>query len=203
MKKNNKLAKFTALVLIVTIIALILVAGTYAKYTTKIEGSDVATVAKFKVGSTTDESFDLFSTVTEADGKTAETDVAEGKVAPGTGGKFAIDITNESEVKVDYVLALEETANTSSVPIEYSIDGTTYVTADKMKDLTAAKGSLDIGTPTAKKAQVTVYWRWAFTGDISTNFTTSQTDTTDLALGTASTAPTVTVKASTTFTQVD
>lgn len=32
--KNNKLAKFMALVLLVTLLAVILVSGTYAKYTT-------------------------------------------------------------------------------------------------------------------------------------------------------------------------
>ena len=48
-----------------------------------------------------------------------------------------------------------------------------------------------------------VYWRWAFEGKDSTNYTTTQTDTTDYTLGTASTAPTVKVEVSTVFTQVD
>ena len=196
--KDNKLVKVFLIVLLIAMIGLILVSGTYAKYTTTFTGSDTATVAKFKVSSnTTAETFDLFKTAKEVDGTTADVDVANGKVAPGTGGKFDVKLTNDSDVKVHYTLDLKET-NTENVPIEYSLDGTTYVTAANFASISAA--DLAIGSTTQT---VSVYWRWAFEGKDSTNYKTTQTDTTDYTLGTASTAPTVKVEASTVFTQVD
>lgn len=196
--KDNKLVKVFLIVLLIAMIGLILVSGTYAKYTTTFTGSDTATVAKFKVSSnTTAETFDLFKTAKEVDGTTADVDVANRKVAPGTGGKFDIQLTNDSEVKVHYAISLKET-NESNIPIEYSLDGTTYVTAANFASISAA--DLAIGSTTQT---VSVYWRWAFEGKDSTNYKTTQTDTTDYTLGTASTAPTVKVEASTVFTQVD
>ena len=196
--KDNKLVKVFLIVLLIAMIGLILVSGTYAKYTTTFTGSDTATVAKFKVSSnTTAETFDLFKTAKEVDGTTADVDVANGKVAPGTGGKFDIQLTNDSEVKVHYAISLKET-NESNIPIEYSLDGTTYVTAANFASISAA--DLAIGSTTQT---VSVYWRWAFEGKDSTNYKTTQTDTTDYTLGTASTAPTVKVEVSTVFTQVD
>ncbi len=196
--KDNKLVKVFLIALLIVMVGLILVSGTYAKYTTTFTGSDTATVAKFKVSSnTTAETFDLFKTAKEVDGTTADAEVVNGKVAPGTGGKFDIQLTNDSEVKVHYAISLKET-NESNIPIEYSLDGTTYVTAENFASVSAA--DLAIGSTTQK---VSVYWRWAFEGKDSTNYKTTQTDTTDYTLGTASTAPTVKVEVSTVFTQVD
>ena len=203
--KDNKLTKVVLIALLIAMIGLIVIAGSYARYTTTISGTDTATVAKFKVGSnTTSSTFDLFTTaVKEADGSTADTDVAEGKIAPGTGGKFKVDLTNDSDVTVDYTLSLKETSNTSNIPVEYSLDGTTYVTAAKFAELASSKGKLAIGSTKQTTVSVTVYWRWAIDGSASTNYTTAQTNTTDTALGQATTAPTLTVEVSSTFTQVD
>ena len=196
--KDNKLVKVFLIALLIVMVGLILVSGTYAKYTTTFTGSDTATVAKFKVSSnTTAETFDLFKTAKEVDGTTADAEVVNGKVAPGTGGKFDIQLTNDSDVKVNYAISLKET-NESNIPIEYSLDGTTYVTAANFASVSAA--DLAIGSTTQT---VSVYWRWAFEGKDSTNYKTTQTDTTDYTLGTASTAPTVKVEVSTVFTQVD
>lgn len=199
--KDNKLVKTFLVLLLIVMIGLILVSGTYAKYTTSITGSDEAVVAKFKVGSNvTQGAFDLFGTAKEVDGTTTENDVVAGKIAPGTGGKFDIELTNDSDVRVNYTLKLEET-NASNIPIEYSFDGTTYVTAENFGSV--ANGELEIGSTTQTSKTVTIYWRWAFEGSGSTNFKTTQTDATDTNLGTAETAPKVIVQASVVFTQVD
>ena len=59
--KDNKLVKIFLISLLIVMVGLILVSGTYAKYTTTFTGSDTATVAKFKVSSnTTAGTFDLF-----------------------------------------------------------------------------------------------------------------------------------------------
>ena len=165
--KDNKLVKVFLIALLIVMVGLILVSGTYAKYTTKFTGSDTATVAKFKVSSnTTAETFDLFKTAKEVDGTTADAEVVNGKVAPGTGGKFDIQLTNDSEVKVHYAISLKET-NESNIPIEYSLDGTTYVTAANFASVSA--DDLAIGSTTQQTKTVSVYWRWAFEGKDSTN----------------------------------
>ena len=129
-KNDNRLVKFTAFVLLLTIIAVSLVSGTFAKYTSKANGSDTATVAKWSfnvtdsAGTTTDVAgtevktftFDIFSTLTN------ETNVAKTDgtlIAPGTTGSFKFDVENASQVtakyKVDYTIV-----NEKNVPLEFT-----------------------------------------------------------------------------------
>jgi len=198
--KKNKLTSLAILVLALTIVTMMLVSGTFAKYTKQYSGTSTATVAHFAVGEVSSTSLNLFSTINETDATTAEEHVVSGKIAPGTGGKFNVTLTNSSEVAVDYTLAITETQN-GNVPIEYSIDGTTYVTAANFSSV--ATGLLGIGSTTPTNATVTVYWRWAFTGDASDNYTSSQSDTTDTALGEAATAPEVEITVTARYDQHD
>lgn len=52
---------------------------------------------------------------------------------------------------------------------------------------------------TTDEANYRLYWKWEFDDDS----VTKKTDTTDFALGTAATAPTATITATVTATQVD
>ncbi len=208
MKRENKTVKFAIIVLALTMIALILVAGTYAKYTSTGSGTDSVSVAKwsFTVGdkdiTTATESFtfNLFQTIKDTGGTADETDVKSGKlIAPGTAGEFSFDITNGSEVNAKYDLAYTVT-NSSNIPVEFSIDGgTTWVSSLSSKNVTEkaiAMGATD---------SIAVKWRWAYEGSSSTNFTSSQKDSTDTDLGVAAqtTPGTLTVKVDVTATQVD
>ena len=209
MKKNkNKIA--TLLLLAIVAVGSYFVAGTYAKYTSEIAGSDNASVAKwawkinqedFKSASdvTRGYTFDLFETIKEADTTSAETDVGDDLIAPGTGGSFDIAITNNSEVNATYAVAFTET-NESGIPIEYSVDGSTWVS--NVSGINVPATAINMGQTAST---LTVKWRWAFTGNDSTNYTSTQTDATDTALGFAAndTAPTVQVNATVTVTQVD
>lgn len=200
---------------IVVLVALVAVcsyfiAGTYAKYTSTISGSDTATVAKWAwtinnsvIDSAEDAAngftFDLFNTITDSDIESAETDVASGVIAPGTSGSFDIEITNGSEVNATYAISLAET-NASGIPIEYSSDGTNWVSGVNSFNVNATE--IDMGDT----ATTTVYWRWAFTGAQSTNYQSTQTDASDTALGfsaNSNPAPSVQVTATVTVTQVD
>lgn len=202
MKKNTKKI-CVMLLLAVVAIASYFVSGTYAKYTRALGGSDTATVAKFSVTAGTlnkeqNAEIALFDTIKEEDTTSAEKHVKGNLIAPGTGGKFEIALTNASEVDVDAVITLKETANTSNVPIKYSLDGTTWDTADattKTVNLNYVGGTKDSDT-------ITVYWRWAFEDKTSEENTTKR-DTADTDLGEKETAPTVTTKVTATFTQVD
>lgn len=169
------------------------VSKTYAKYASTVSGtSDTATVAKWawtindKALASGDLTFklDLFKTINDTDNATAETDVTNKKIAPGTSGSFKISIKNDSEVNAQYAYNLTET-NAGNIPIEYSTDKTTWKT---LADFNAY--ATDIASGATKDA--TIYWRWAFDGD----------DATDTALGFAGTA-TVSIQADLTLTQVD
>lgn len=209
MKKNkNKIA--TLLLLAIVAVGSYFVAGTYAKYTSEIAGSDNASVAKwawkinqedFKSATdvTNGYTFDLFKTIKEADTTSAETDVDADLIAPGTGGSFDIAITNNSEVNATYAIAFTE-INSSGIPIEYSTDGSTWVSG--VSNINVPATAINIGQTAST---LTVKWRWAFTGSDSTNYASTQTDATDTALGFAAngTAPTVQVNATVTVTQVD
>lgn len=195
MKKNTKKIG-VMLLLAVVAVGSYFISGTYAKYTRALGGSDTATVAKFDVSAgnlnqTQDAEIALFDNIKEADTTSVEENVAQNKIAPGTGGQFPVTLTNKSEVDVNATISLSETANTDNVPIEYSLDGTTWKTANELtKEVT-----LDyVGKTDAKTSEnVTVYWRWAFNGD----------DTKDTTLGEKAQAPSVTTKVTATFTQVD
>ncbi len=210
MKRDNKVVKFAIIVLALTMVALILVSGTYAKYTSSATATSTATVAKWAIkvndndisGSATtpkdlSSSINLFDTRYDSDVSSDEDDVNAGLIAPGTSGEFTLTVKNDSQVTAEYTIALS--ANVGSIPIEFSKDKSTWV---------ASPASLGVAEPTevaagASSTDLKIYWRWAFTGDASTNFTSTQTDETDTALGEAATAPTATVTATITVNQVD
>ena len=193
--KNNRITRLAILVLALTMITLMIVSGTFAKYTSTATGSDTATVAKWSIkvgtgdgveiaGSSSTVSFDLFSTIKDEDGG-SEADVA-GKasgtavgststtakiIAPGTSGSFDIIVKNESEVNATYSIAFE--SNNTSIPIEFSTDGTTWKSTLSEANVTNAAINMNSAAQTK-----TVYWRWAY--DVS-----AARDTADTNLGVA------------------
>lgn len=211
--KNDKITRFAILILALTMITLMVVSGTFAKYTSSATGSDTATVAKWSIkvgsgdgveiaGSSSTVSFDLFSTIKDEDGG-SEADVA-GKasgtavgstsatakiIAPGTSGSFDIIVKNESEVNATYSIAFE--SNNTSIPIEFSTDGTTWKSTLSEANVTNAAINMNSAAQTK-----TVYWRWAY--DVS-----AARDTADTNLGVAAqTSPaSVTLSATITATQ--
>ena len=200
-KKENK---SMAILLLVIMVALILVSGTYAKYTSTASGSDTATVAKwsFKVngteiavtGSAPSVTFDLFNTIKDTDEST-ETDVTTGLIAPGTQGAFDLKLKNESQVTAQYAIDYTVTRSDTTLPILFSVDGGNTWTSD-LADVEASDATkLAIGS--AEKI-ITVQWKWEFnSGD----------DSVDTKLGVAGQvtdgAPTIKVTAAVTATQVD
>ena len=193
--KNNKTVKFMALVLFVTILAIILVSGTYAKYTTSATGSDTATVAKWSIklgdediAKSTEKTFtiDLFSTITNTDGS-EEKNVKKTDgtlIAPGTMGSFTLaSLKNESEVNAKYSVTYT-LSNESGVPLEFTTNKDDE--SSWKSDFTAVNVSNEALATDATATTATVYWRWAFTKDTAR-------DTSDTTLGT--TTPTVTLTA--------
>ncbi len=196
--KRLPLIRIAGAMLCLSLLMTCVVSGTLAKYMSSATGTAKATVAKWsiKVGDKdiakeTTFTCDLFASIMDLDEDgnvttDAETDVADKKIAPGTGGKIELTVENASEVTVLYSLALEETANTANVPIEYSLDNVTWKNKDNLASLEVSDPELAVGAEAA-----TIYWRWAFDGD----------DTADTALGIAETAPEVSLTVTVTATQ--
>ena len=202
--------KAAGILLALALLMTCMVSGTMAKYTSSATGSDTATVAKWSIEVNDTEiataspatlTFGLFDTINEADTTTAEDSVSAGKIAPGTGGAFALKVENLSEVDAKYTISLSET-NANNVPIQYSLDKTTW--KDDLTEINADASMTDKNIAKENGSEtVTVYWRWAFESAEGTH--DGQTDTTDTALGIAAqtSAPTVEIAATITATQVD
>lgn len=197
--KRSPFIKIASIMLGASLLMTCVISGTMAKYTSAATGSDAATVAKWSVEVNNTDiakedtvTFNLFDTINEADTEAAENNVTAGKIAPGTGGSFALKIDNKSEVDATYTVALTET-NAGNVPIQYSLDKNTWT--DDFTAINTAKKDVSIGKEVGSET-VTVYWRWVFEKDETGN-------TADTALGIADTAPTVEIAASFTATQVD
>lgn len=206
---NKSLTKLTALVLLVTMIALVIISGTFAKYTSEYDGNGTAIVAKWDV-TVTDLNGDEYSENTTinlfdaskvyelkgvtdftADG-TDDGDVYDGTdkaiVAPGTWGKigFKVNIGASNDVTVRYGIDITE-LNTE-LPLQFSTDGVNWKTAAEIKAALATNPySIEEKTVAPRAAEssntVTLYWKWDFEEKDEDGNVIANTDKTDTALG--------------------
>ena len=243
MKRNTRKIVIIALACVVAV-GSYFISGTYAKYTSAIAGYDDANVAKWSwtINDTDIDTYkksiadnaytiDLMETVYDSDGSSDETDVDTDLFAPGMGGEFDIEITNNSEVNATYAIAFVEeqtnlpAADTSvtpnlpaitRIPIEYSTDnGTHWYTTisdcniEAEDDATATPNTrLEMGGGNDSTATVTVKWRWAYQvqDENSDPATYTERDTIDTRIGfeaNETNVPNVKVTATVTVTQVD
>ncbi len=201
--KNNKLFIAGLITVFVALVSLTLVSNTWAKYTSTASGTDSARVAKwawtYETYDTDKVLIDLFDDtyVYELDIynepiETADLHVSQGQalIAPGTGGKFELKVTNNSEVtgKVSF----DFNVSGASIPLEFKVDSGSWT--NTLSDVSSE--NVAIG---ASKT-VTIYWRWLYergTTDAEKDANNSQ----DTTLGIAS--ETVTVDVTINFEQVD
>lgn len=181
--KKEKMGLFALLFVIA--IAGVFVVGTYAKYTSEVNKSGNATVAKWDFATTNDVSMTV-SLPSTVDAST----LVNGKIAPGTAGSFTIKVTNASEVGADFKVALGNVTN-KPTNLKFYKDSS-YTTELTLGNATsgAITGQLIAGDTAGK--DVTVYWRW--------EYETTGGDSADTTDGTA--AATVTVPVTITGTQV-
>lgn len=204
--KRNKIFVLGLVAAFVAILSLTLVSGTWAKYTSTVTGSSSAKVAKWAFSYDGTENaatqfenvdFELFKTINDTKDGSVETDVLEGRIAPGTMGKFSFVLTNLGEVTANATVEFTLT-NEGNIPLKfYKSDGTELKADDKGK-YTITADNLDYlgktGGTNSRTLEVT--WKWVFEDN------TTATDNNDTALGLAGTA-TVTVNATIAFVQVD
>lgn len=166
---KNKMMRIASVLLVAVLLSTCAISGTFAKYVSEATGSDTARVAKwaFNVGDsniaqTNTFVFDLFGSYTDAN-VDVDGSGSENVIAPGTTGSFAIKLTNNSEVTAVYSINFTEVRTASNngnvIPMEYSLDNSTWKTSIDDIDLTAKDVALAMNGGTTT---ITVYWRWAF-----------------------------------------
>lgn len=163
MEKQNKSIGKTVLVvllLIVTIVSLILATYAWAKYTSTENGSATATVAKWDVSLTADDT----EFVKEY------THVVKDLIAPGTSGKIDVTVAaGNTEVDFDYEIALltatpkpkhlkfySDEECTTELVIGDSTDG---VIKGNVK--VVADDGTKLSTPVVTGTS-TIYWKWVY-----------------------------------------
>lgn len=154
-KRKSNAARVGVLALALALVSACLLGGTLAKYSTEVTGTGSATVAKwsFTANGATDK-FDV-SLVDET-----QTGVAEGRIAPGAKGSFAIELdANGSEVAVDYTIAF---SNLTGMPdgLKFYSDSDRKNAIDDLGAYEGLNGTIalaNVGTSVTK----TVYWAWA------------------------------------------
>lgn len=162
MKKRFNFGRLGALALALTLVTSCLTGGTLAKYTTSVDGTGTATVAKWKViikannSAPVDNKFEF----TLSDTTTANKDnIATEKVAPGSTGSipYEIDATG-SEVAATLSCAIN-TTNLKDIPIKFYSDSaySKEITEPITKDISVNESSA--------KLSGNIYWKWVTSND--------------------------------------
>ena len=196
--KKNKIFVLGLIVTFVAFISLSLVSSTWAKYTSSVSSTSTATVAKWSFDSVDLSAktieFNLFNTILDTDDQTEgengkETDVAPGRIAPGTKGSASFTFKNTGEVNAVAIVTLK-LINDNGIPLAFTLGGETlFKTENSYTD--TIKLNMDTDGATWE-----LNWEWVFSKD-------KANDTADTTLGTLTTAPEVLVELSVEFVQVD
>lgn len=168
MKKRNT-ANLTLVVLVLVILSLIGVSGTYAKYTTAVNGKGTAIVAKWdfkaKDGDTVlseDFEIDLGDYVTTG----VVTVDGVKKIQPGSKGEIEINIDNTgSEVAATLAVTAESNAGDTFTKSQFTF-GTVTLVDDSGNTITEVPAG---GTATAK---VPFEWKYSASADADVEDTT-------------------------------
>ena len=207
--KKQRFFMLGIITVLVAVLSLTFVSSTFAKYTSTVSGSDTAKVAKWEwtlgtqdVSKTVAGDVEVFKTIVDTVDGNTDANVGADLIAPGTKGQFQFVLTNNSEVDGSFAVTFTET-NTSGIPLQYSLDGTTWY--DSIHELSTTEagelaGELAIG---AAAKTITVQWRWEF--EASTGGHAGHTNESDTNLGAYGTnpAPQITIAYSILLEQID
>lgn len=188
----SKKMQILGILMVAVVITSYSVSGTYAKYVSKIDLSDEARVAKWEIGLSDEENMKTLSLFKKSytfdnDGIVVESLKDDKVVAPGTHGQYtfalsgtletAFTLTVNATLDDNIVLpagtvyeedGVEKTLQDDYAPIQYSLDGTTWMNAEALQTelnaLYSTDGSKNVYAPQTieGKGEVTIYWKWAF-----------------------------------------
>lgn len=151
MKKRN-LTTLTVVALLLVLLTLIAVSGTYAKYTTSVTGTAQAIVAKwaFKAEYGTNQAISDNFTINLVEASTETKGIVDGKIQPGSSGTLTITIDNsESDVAAKL--------NVTSSAITDGLNGTQFTVED-----VTIEGTTDNVIEAGQTATAKVDWVWNY-----------------------------------------
>lgn len=164
--KKSIFAKVGAAAVVLTLVTASLVGGTFAKYTSTVNGTGTAQAAKwaiaFKEGTNSpDATTERLDFALKNDNTNITT--AEGTIAPGATGQIDLSIDGTGS-EIGYAYTIEaDIASLGSVPIKFYSDAE-RTDANELKatdnKITLGSDSVEldaVGTPVTK----TIYWKWA------------------------------------------
>ncbi len=139
--------------LILTLVSTSIVSGLFAQYTSSDSGSDLARVAKFAVTGTG------FSQTFNLQAKMKPGDVLN-YTETGDDHRGAFEISNQSEVTVQYTLTIRNTTNNLPLALKVKLNG---AEVDKSTEFTSADGytystTLAPNGTAAEKCEFKIEW---------------------------------------------
>ena len=214
--KKNKMMRAALALLVVTMLTMSIVSGTFAKYVTQGSATDSARVAKFGVEVKSTGS--LFSkTYAKGDntpgGETLSVESEEKVVAPGTKNDTGLTLSLTGKPEVDVKVTFNVTNATEIhlgdyYPVKFTLKkGNTAIvendTLAKVKEeLNKLEVSYTAGTELSSGETINLSWKWDFAGD-----DTKDTKLGDIAAGKATAGDNDSINtafaATVTVTQVD
>ena len=189
--KKNKMMRIASVLLIAVLMTTCAISGTFAKYTTSAEGSDVARVANWGFESDGELTIDDLFIAAYDNVSGVNADV----IAPGTTNsvefEFVYDETNVAAPEVAYTFTIDVSESTcadtiqNNVAIQWRLDEGTWGTwEDLLNSIKLLSGEAD-GSAEYAAGQLpddfadahTIEWQWIF--EVETN------DANDTAMGNA------------------
>lgn len=184
-RKNSNFTKVVMVMLVLTMLALVALSGTYAKYVTSDTATGTAVIAKWDVAfSDGSDSTNTTLTIDLADTLTNGND-SDTFIQPGSKGTITVTVTNNSDVDATISAELTDSSSSTFTKSQFTVGSVTI--GDGTDDTVAAGDTKD----------VTIEWEWTY--DVSTD-----ADTEDTSLGEDATGDTTTIcTLKLTATQVD
>jgi hypothetical protein len=163
--KRNWLTKVSGLILVLTLVTMSLVSGTYAKYVSEFVATGEATVAKWLVeleGNSdpliTNTTFDLVGTLNDSG-------IDGNLLAPGAQGSFVIAFDGTAtEVAHNIKIVLDVTDLEADLDYLSFYSDNSYLPAKKLTSVSGEITVFDENFPPSPAAAgtATVYWEWPF-----------------------------------------
>lgn len=156
--KNFEKRRTTVILCLILMLSIVaacgMLASTYAKYTSQIDKTAPAEVAKWNF----DVENESVSFAIQLGQTVDATTLTAGKIAPGTSGSFNIPLTNgTTETGVDFTIALN-TINDKPTNLKF------YKDAAHQNELVPGTGTItgQIKAEDATGVTPTIYWQWPY-----------------------------------------